>query len=69
MGDHFNNSHNLSVDNVWILLGEIDLGHYSGDYWGFWDYSGDYWVKRQEAPLPVGVRRSKVALLKLPIKA
>ena len=46
MGDHFNNSHNLSVDNVWILLGEIDLGHYSGDYWGFWDYSGDYWVKR-----------------------
>ena len=22
LGDHFNNSHNLSVDNVWILLGE-----------------------------------------------
>ena len=22
MGDHFINSHNLSVDNVWILLGE-----------------------------------------------
>ena len=22
LGDHFINSHNLSVDNVWILLGE-----------------------------------------------
>ena len=33
LGDHFINSHKLSVDNVQILLGEIDLGHY-------WDYKG-----------------------------
>ena len=28
LGDHFINSHNNSLGNIWILLGEIDVGHY-----------------------------------------
>ena len=34
LGDNFINSHNLSVDNVWILLGENNWS------WSLWDFKG-----------------------------